>query len=426
MDAGDSSAPTACTDGMRNGDETSLDCGGSCPPCSDGSGCSVGADCASGVCRAGFCLVPNCMDGAANGDESDVDCGGSCDPCDGGLSCSAGTDCRSGICEAGICAVTGCTDGTRNGEESDVDCGGSECPACFGGSMCAAAEDCLSMICSAGFCTTATCDDTVRNAEETDIDCGGSRCPGCATGLACMAPGDCADGVCSATVCLAPGCADGVHNGDETDVDCGGSTCMTRCAETEMCMDGADCDSGVCGAGNTCEAPTCTDGVHNGGETDVDCGGAGSCPRCADGLDCMDPSDCLTMTCTSGSCGTVSATGCRDGSVEVTWDADVHGCRGPTQTWQAYFDNQATYCNTGWRMARGWIVNAHLTGPGYTDDVKYTFDGELCGSSAWVFATRHDGYSQSRSSCGWSNSHHWSLGTAPGNVAEGIVCERTP
>lgn len=51
-------------------------------------------------------------------------------------------------------------------------------------------------------------------------------------------------------------CTDGIQNGDETGVDCGGS----------------------CAA-----CPTCTDGIQNGEETGVDCGGP-DCPACYVGL----------------------------------------------------------------------------------------------------------------------------------------------
>ena len=129
--------------------------------------------------------------------------------------------------------------------------------------------------------------------------------------------------------------------------------------------------------------------------------------------------------CVSGVClpVSVSSIGCADGSVEVSWSSTVVGCRGPTQSWQLYYDNQSLYCAPGWSMALGHIVNTYLTGPGYTDDVKYAFDGELCDPSGWVFASRYDYYSQSRSTCGWLTSHHWSLGRAPGNPADGIICE---
>ncbi len=45
---------TTCNDGIQNGDETGIDCGGSCPPCG------------------------TCNDGIQNGNETSVDCGGSC------------------------------------------------------------------------------------------------------------------------------------------------------------------------------------------------------------------------------------------------------------------------------------------------------------------------------------------------------------
>ncbi|WP_437836422.1 hypothetical protein [Sorangium sp. So ce1153] len=69
-------APT-CDDGVKNGDETGVDCSGGCPRrCPDGRGCKSGKDCASGVCWAGACEPPTCKDGVDNGDELGVDCGG--------------------------------------------------------------------------------------------------------------------------------------------------------------------------------------------------------------------------------------------------------------------------------------------------------------------------------------------------------------
>lgn len=76
-----------CTDGIQNGDETGVDCGGSnCPACE----------------------VATCDDGIQNGDETGVDCGGA--------------DCPA-------CPAT-CSDGIQNGDETGVDCGGSSCAPC--------------------------------------------------------------------------------------------------------------------------------------------------------------------------------------------------------------------------------------------------------------------------------------------------------
>ncbi|MCA9676541.1 MAG: hypothetical protein H6709_00110 [Kofleriaceae bacterium] len=49
-----------------------------------------------------------------------------------------------------------------------------------------------------------------------------------------------------------PTCADGVQDGDESDVDCGGATC-DACAIGDACAAAADCASSAC-AGGVCEA----------------------------------------------------------------------------------------------------------------------------------------------------------------------------
>lgn len=58
-----------CDDGIQNGDETGVDCGGSCEPCQGDP-------------------EPTCDDGIQNGDETGVDCGGSCEPCNVPTECT--------------------------------------------------------------------------------------------------------------------------------------------------------------------------------------------------------------------------------------------------------------------------------------------------------------------------------------------------
>jgi len=41
-----------------NGDESDVDCGGSCPGCGELEDCSGGADCGSGVCLENRCRSP--------------------------------------------------------------------------------------------------------------------------------------------------------------------------------------------------------------------------------------------------------------------------------------------------------------------------------------------------------------------------------
>lgn len=47
--------PSTCNDGTQSGDETAIDCGGSCRRCPAANACSSGNDCQSGVCVAGTC-----------------------------------------------------------------------------------------------------------------------------------------------------------------------------------------------------------------------------------------------------------------------------------------------------------------------------------------------------------------------------------
>jgi hypothetical protein len=99
----------------------------------------------------------------------------------------------------------------------------------------------------------------------------------------------------------APTCTDGVENGGETDVDCGGPTCAP-CADGHTCAAGGDCQSGDCQSGACVEPPpTCTDGIKNGGETDVDCGGP-TCAPCADNAACVGNGDCQSADCQSAVC----------------------------------------------------------------------------------------------------------------------------
>jgi alpha-tubulin suppressor-like RCC1 family protein len=151
-------ATAHCTDGTRDDGETDVDCGGACPPCTDGDGCETGADCSSKSCTHGTCATATCTDGIPNGGETDVDCGGpgTCPRCAVGSACTSDTDCDGagpGRCTNGKCVAT-CGDGLMNGEETDVDCGGP-CPGCAVGKACAASADCAGKACLGNQCGVA-------------------------------------------------------------------------------------------------------------------------------------------------------------------------------------------------------------------------------------------------------------------------------
>ena len=52
-----SAAPFTCGDGRLDGDESDVDCGGSCTPCMNGDLCTKDGDCASGRCQNRVCLA---------------------------------------------------------------------------------------------------------------------------------------------------------------------------------------------------------------------------------------------------------------------------------------------------------------------------------------------------------------------------------
>jgi hypothetical protein len=119
----------------------------------------------------------------------------------------------------------------------------------------------------------------------------GSRC--CRKGYACTTHKGrktctCAKPkkVCSGT-CIDPR-SDVAH--------CG--SCGTKCKSGQTCVKGKCVTTGS-GGQTTPPTPTCADGIKNGNETDVDCGGP-TCPKCADGKTCLGATDCQSGVCSGG------------------------------------------------------------------------------------------------------------------------------
>jgi hypothetical protein len=237
------------------------------------------------------------MDGVLDGAETDVDCGGgTCPPCGFGKACKVGTDCATGACDALMhtCLGSMCFDNQKDGNETDVDCGGA-CGGCPVGKGCLADQDCAAQACDALtlLCVADQCADHQKDGHETDVDCGGDVCSKCATGKTCKTDGDCVSVHCDSTThkCLSDPCTDGMQDFGESDVDCGGN--CTLCAVGRKCTSNSDCASAACdGIANICVANQCTDHHQDGSETDVDCGGAGNCARCTAGKHCVATSDC--------------------------------------------------------------------------------------------------------------------------------------
>src|SRR6185503_11483213 len=118
----------SCTDGVNNGGESDVDCGGPCATkCANGKACGAGVDCQSSVCTGNVCVA------ATKG-------------------CLGPLDCQSGVCMANVCQAPSCTDVIKNGTETDVDCGGLCATKCATGKACVAGGDCQSNSCMAGVC----------------------------------------------------------------------------------------------------------------------------------------------------------------------------------------------------------------------------------------------------------------------------------
>ncbi|MEM6697125.1 MAG: fibronectin type III domain-containing protein [Bacteroidota bacterium] len=274
---------TSCTDGIQNGNETDVDCGGpdcpACPTCDDGimNGDETGIDCGGADCPP--CAMPTCDDGVQNGNETGIDCGGDCAPCisncevPSGLNVTENTGNKATLNWDAVDNATSYTAQLRSlgssrwQQQNEFGTSLIAMPLKSGTTYewrvrtnCDGESSDFSPIQTfvAG-ASEPTCDDGIMNGDETGVDCGGTDCPACPE----------------------PTCDDGIQNGDEEGVDCGGSNCAP------------------------CEVPTCDDGIMNGDETGVDCGGV-DCPAC--------PSICETPT-------NLFVTNNTGNSATLNWDA---------------------------------------------------------------------------------------------------------
>jgi hypothetical protein len=147
-------ASTACTtfDGLIAGNKAGV---GSSGGVGIGSGdkkpgdkCIGAADCESAICTPdGTCAAASSSDGVKNGSETDVDCGGGTTKCKEGKACREGTDCVWGFCTDNVCE--GHKPGRKDGDQTDIDCGGTLSPACDWDKSCLIDKDCTSGACGA-------------------------------------------------------------------------------------------------------------------------------------------------------------------------------------------------------------------------------------------------------------------------------------
>lgn len=252
----------SCNDGIMNGNETGIDCGGpdcnACPPaptCDDGvmNGDETGVDCGGPDCSA--CPPDStCSDGVMNGNETGIDCGGpDCAPC-GGNEGGPDLDCGMGTNNLVFCL----------GDACNIDAGENFCVDITAGNM----MDITAFQMDLNFETSQLLYQSITTtalSNNIQVNPFGSFIR-----LLFFQPDQSgntiADGTIIATVCFTNQTAN-VTNLTLTNL-------TARDTDNQaVVIEGNDGTVNDCG--NT--TPTCNDGMMNGNETGVDCGG----PDCA-------------------------------------------------------------------------------------------------------------------------------------------------
>lgn len=277
---------------------------------------SCGVDCDEGfeICDGELCV--DLFEGISieDGIEHCGECGEVCDdPEDGSSSCVDGS-CEF-ECDDGFEACDGeCLPAAAFADDVEH-CGGC-------GNTCPAPENALPA-CDGGECDFRCegdferCGDECIDTERNPAHCGECDHP-CDEDLVC------AEGICEETcpegefdcagTCRPEGvgfeicgdedqCVDTSDHPDhcgECEKSCDGSEPVCDGGECVECSEDGQCESEVC-EGGECQEPSCEDGVKNGEETDVDCGGP-ECAGCELGQSCEENADCESEACSGGEC----------------------------------------------------------------------------------------------------------------------------
>ncbi|MEJ7735171.1 MAG: hypothetical protein WKG00_39040 [Polyangiaceae bacterium] len=252
------------------------------------------------------CTLDSCHNGDATfvpvalgqpcGGEAVCDGDGHCVGCIDDQDCPGTVnECQQPTCSSsGVCGIDLVPQGTPIGQQTDADC---QVVVCDGnGGTQSVPDDIDEPQPDGNMCTTAECQNGVPVTVNDPVgdSCNAGVCNGAGVCVECVEDNDCVGpDVCAANVCVE--CAN--------DDDCNGSeVCHADvCCQPETCAQlGRSCGAPMNGCGMTLN---CNDGVKNGNETDIDCGGNVTCMvKCANSKICLNNTDCVSNKCIAGIC----------------------------------------------------------------------------------------------------------------------------
>lgn len=368
-----------CANDLKDGDETGVDCGGSCEKgCGNGDECFTYDDCASRFCQGGLdpdqdAEVPETPPGKCAACEDDDDCDaleveGWCDAdeADGtckekkeaGSECDEDKECLNGSCKADFDGQGGwCADADECAHNGVTYQDGDASPDCY--------DDNNRAICNEGSWESDSCGDVLaQDSDEGDDD---FEHAGTVTVYSACVSGACGSAThpdeCNGTVLTEYG-VDGVA-AVSTEYDCELFE-VTTCADNVQTTDEWACEG---------EPGRCVDAT----DTTEPCGTSG-CSGTCDGQDCTYVQrGCEGNVCSETSQNPDDSQSYCDGCLSSSWLADGtpagNTCCG---------DDVGEDFEQVEGVGRSCCYNAAVLASGSSSDSILCFDGQLydCGAAA--------------------------------------------
>ena len=280
--------------------------------------------CTNDTCSGG---VPgnDITPGAGCGVSGVCDAGGQCVGCNVATDCGADSFCRSWACTDNVCEATDQPALTPlpSGDQTAGDCQALVCDGAGGVGTTADPVDIPSD--DGNECTVSACNGGTPTQNPTSAgslcNLGDDVCDGAGTCVQCLTAANCGfDSFCvsyscdPSNNCVQNNTAAGTDlpSGSQFAADCQVFECdglgdtRTVALDTDVPVDGNPCTQDVCTDGAPSNPPEAQGQACSVG-SGILCDGNGACVECNAPSDCGTDTECLTFTCTSGTCGSVPA-----------------------------------------------------------------------------------------------------------------------